>query len=355
MARRLSKSAASPLVLASMAAAPAAALVLTLALSCGLNAEPRHVRSRDGEPIGALGKVDSLPLYELRLEAPYRLEELRRDSPPVARDGVARDARAASEQLAPFACTCFAAGQPGGGRVFGRNFDWDVHPALLLFTAPEDGYASVSMVDISYLGYSTSSDPFRDPDALVDAWRIPFDGMNEKGLAVGMMAISRADGISGEGRKRVGELGIMRIILDRATTVEEALALMGEYDIELEDPPIHYFLADRAGDAAVVEFLDGQRQVYRNEERWMVSTNFLFSDVPPERRAAACGRFALATARLEASGGELGEDGALALLKDVSQGSTRWSAVYDLEGGGVTIALGRNYRSPLRRSLDGGR
>ena len=36
--------------------------------------------------------------------------------------------------------------------LLGRNFDWYEHPALILFTDPPDGYASVSMVDISYLG-----------------------------------------------------------------------------------------------------------------------------------------------------------------------------------------------------------
>ena len=35
--------------------------------------------------------------------------------------------------------------------VYGRNFDWQYSPALLLFTNPPDGYASVSMVDIEYL------------------------------------------------------------------------------------------------------------------------------------------------------------------------------------------------------------
>jgi Flp pilus assembly protein TadD len=31
---------------------------------------------------------------------------------------------------------------------YGRNFDWDFSPALLLFTNPPDGYASVSRGDL---------------------------------------------------------------------------------------------------------------------------------------------------------------------------------------------------------------
>ena len=40
-------------------------------------------------------------------------------------------------------------------RLFGRNFDWRYSPALLLFTdrPAAGGYASVSMVDIAYLGF----------------------------------------------------------------------------------------------------------------------------------------------------------------------------------------------------------
>ena len=55
----------------------------------------------------------------------------------------------------PGRCSLFAALGDPENRLFGRNFDWRYSPALLLFTdrPAGGGYASVSMVDIAYLGF----------------------------------------------------------------------------------------------------------------------------------------------------------------------------------------------------------
>jgi len=66
-----------------------------------------------------------------------------------------------------------------------HDFDWERHPILVLGRSPPGGLASLSLVDAHYLGYALEDDPFAAPAALRDAWRIPFDGMNEAGLAVG--------------------------------------------------------------------------------------------------------------------------------------------------------------------------
>ena len=330
--------------------------------------EPRRVSGADGRPLGLLRELDAaFPLYELHLEAPYGIEELlvavgegasrEGSSAAAARTGAVEgeavsQARGKTEGQ-PFACSCFSARQPGGGRIFCRNFDWRRDPALVLFAKPKGAYASVSMVDIAYLGYSGSKTPLDDPAALARAWRLPFDGMNEKGLGVGMMAVDHAEGTRGGGRPRIGELGLIRVLLDGAASVAEALSLMEGYDVELEDPPIHYFLADRSGDAAVVEYLGGRPRVFRSGKRWQLATNFLLAEVPEEGRGAACWRYARAAARLEAAGGTLGAAEAMDLLGEVSQPSTRWSAVYDLGSGAIELALGRDYGRTLRLALSG--
>ena len=77
-------------------------------------------------------------------------------------------------------CTVFTA-SGGGETLMGRNFDFPSNPALLLYTDPPDGYASVFMVDLGYFGYSLGSLPQEgDLDSLLTAPYLPFDGMNEK-------------------------------------------------------------------------------------------------------------------------------------------------------------------------------
>ncbi len=53
------------------------------------------------------------------------------------------------------------------GELLGRNFDWNDHRSLLLFTDPPRRYASVSLVDISYLGYSKNDAPDKNHPKVV--------------------------------------------------------------------------------------------------------------------------------------------------------------------------------------------
>ena len=93
-----------------------------------------------------------------------------------------------------FSCSLFATLGQTGDKLYGRNFDWEFSPALLLFTDPPDGYATVSMVDLTFLGIdaatamSLTSLPLAERTDLLQAASMPFDGMNEYGLAIAMAA-----------------------------------------------------------------------------------------------------------------------------------------------------------------------
>jgi hypothetical protein len=50
-------------------------------------------------------------------------------------------------------CTAFVTHNETGEVIFGRNFDFDYTPSLQVKTAPEDGYASVSTVNLTFAGY----------------------------------------------------------------------------------------------------------------------------------------------------------------------------------------------------------
>jgi hypothetical protein len=312
--------------------------------------------SADGARIGALSELDGFPLYELRYEAPYRVEDFFEALPE-------RGASAAFASPAParenFACTCFSATDRAGRRVMGRNFDWDRHPVLLLRARPPGAYASLSLVDLHYLGYSEERSPFDDPGSLAAAPRLPFDGINEKGLAVGMMAVDHAEGIArgvaseAPPRRLVGELVLIRILLDRAASVKEAIALAKSFDVDFEEIPIHYFVADASGASAVIEYLGGEAVALANDAAWQLSTNFILAEVPPERREASCWRYSKASRSLAASGGKLGPKGAFGLLEAVSQPKTTWSSAYELGSPSLELALGRDYARHFRFELSG--
>ncbi len=160
-------------------------------------------------------------------------------------------------------------------QLFGRNFDWMYSPAVLLFTDPPDGYAAAALVDIAFLGFegSLSLDladrPLDELVPLLSTPHIPFDGLNETGLAIAMAAVDPGDVPVDPDKETIGSLGIMRLVLDKAATVEEAVDLIGAFNINFEGgPPLHYLVADADGNAALVEFHEGEMVVVPSEAGW---------------------------------------------------------------------------------------
>jgi hypothetical protein len=159
-----------------------------------------------------------------------------------------------------------------------------------------------------------------------------------------MMAVPRADAGQDSGRMTLDSLEIIRLILDRAATVDEAVALFGAYNISWGGgPPLHYLVADAAGHAAVVEFIDGEMVVSRSDVAWQAATNFVLAGREPNQARSLCPRFARVSRTLEEAGGDLGPQAAMGLLEEVSQDTTMWSVVYDLHHGRISVAVGRDY------------
>jgi hypothetical protein len=93
----------------------------------------------------------------------------------------------------------------------------------------------------------------------------------------------------------------------------------------------------------VIEYVDGEMVVTRNEEPWQVSTNFILAEERPVGARSSCWRYNLAYERLAQANGVLSAADAMSLLADVSQPITIWSVVYDLGSGAIDVALGRRY------------
>ncbi|MFG1904818.1 linear amide C-N hydrolase [Micromonospora carbonacea] len=267
--------------------------------------------------LASLRRVDDLPMWEMTYVGDY--------DPTVGTDAA---------PPSPFGCSLFAASGDPGRPLFARNFDWDANPALVLRTDPPDGYATVSLVDMSYLG--VGADPTGDR-RLLNAPLLPFDGMNERGLAVGLAADDGATVRAEPGKPMVGSVRILRLVLDQAATVDEAVAVFGRHNLDFDGgPPLHYLLADATGASAVVEFVDGAMRVEKGRGGWQALTNVPVVGVPEERRRADH-RYGVLAAALTKAGGVVDDRAALELLNDVRQGHTRWSVTYGLRTGEIHL------------------
>lgn len=292
--------------------------------------------------LASLKRVDDHPLYTMQYYGEYS-----------ARGTSVLPAAKQAATTPGWACSLFTVLLDEEHLLFGRNFDWRFSPAVLLFTDPADGYASVSMVDIEYLGFDDRTVfeltelPLEERHDLLDVPFLPFDGMNEHGLAIGMAAVAQGDMQADAARETIGSLRVIREILDHARDVDEAVAVFERYNIDFEGgPPIHYLISDARGKSALVEFYRGELHVIENENPWQAATNFLISSVD-DPREGNCWRYDLIDARLIEAQGTLASRSAMDLLAEVAQDNTQWSVVYQMARGEVSLAMDGDYKQTL--------
>jgi hypothetical protein len=322
----------------------AVAILLLAACAAPTRLETPPPAATATPPLLEVQKVDDHPFYVMPYNGDYGFAEYLKTG--VRPEGGSID----PADSGYWACSVFAALSADGQPVLGRNFDWYDHPALLLFTDSSDGYASVSMVDISYLGFDKET-PLDDQTLaeLKAAPYLPFDGMNEKGLAVGMMAITDIQPAHDPNKVTLGSLETIRLMLDYAATVDEALLLLEKYNVDFSGgPTIHYLIADASGHSAVVEYGDARkgqeaRYIFRNTDPWQAATNFEFAPQPPSGASSGCWRYNTVYQTLSDADGKLTQPQAMAVLEMVSQPHTLWSVTYGLVSGQVDVVIWQQF------------
>jgi hypothetical protein len=287
--------------------------------------------------LASLDEIDGFPLYTMVYRGDYSVDD--------------RQNSGSFENKHPqsWACSLFAIYGDSEDMLFGRNFDWNFSPAVLLYTDPPDGYASVSMVDIAYLGFdeerafNITDLPLEERYDLLFTPYLPFDGMNEAGLVVGMAAVPDGGMVFDEDKPTIDSVMVIRMILDGAATVEEAVEIIKSYNIDMGGgPPLHYLIAEKSGRSALVEFSRGEIQVMENTQDWQLATNFLLSETEGYP-GAQCWRYDVISTTLTSAKGVISPGEAMDLLSAAAQDSTQWSVVYRLTEGEIWVVMGRDY------------
>ncbi len=86
---------------------------------------------------------------------------------------------------------------------------------------------------------------------------LPMTGINERGLVVSQMWLDEGKYPVVDARPEVNPLEWIQLQLDTAASVDDVLNTAREVRIR-SGPALHFLTADRAGKAAVIEFLDGE-------------------------------------------------------------------------------------------------
>lgn len=253
-----------------------------------------------------------------------------------------------------FGCSTITANRPDGGVLFGRNFDWNACEAMVVEAHPEKGYASLSTVNMDFItmGAGGMMDAALKLDQVrtLAALYAPLDGMNEKGLAVSVNMIQDNATISqSTGKPGITTTTAVRLLLDKAANVEEALELLRQHDFHASmGLMVHLALADATGRSVVVEYIGNELSVTETP----VVTNFYLTSGEKHGIGTSQShtRYDILT-KLLAENPTLTPEDVRDALSSVSKGSfgefesTEWSIVFDLTAKTARYYHRENYQN----------
>ena len=184
----------------------------------------------------------------------------------------------------------------------------------------------------------------------------PYGGMNEAGLVVEVMWLDSSKYPTPDARTPIPELQWIQYQLDACASVAEVIATDDSIRIASTGSPIHFLVADRSGDAATIEFVDGRTVVHRGADLPVKAlTNNTYDESMTflklhrgfggEKEIAktqeSLDRFAVVASMLADRGAvRRGRETARAfeILDTVKQGKwTVWTIVYDVKRGGISL------------------
>lgn len=308
-------------------------------------------------------------IYNIKYTADYKLDQLLEEGGVNNEDELAQYILRIMLKGLPInieyevpqlACSTFIAETPEHGYIFGRNLDNQLTDLAVVKTAPKDGYKSVSVVNLSFLGYNDEYTPEALMDRIVTLAvpYFPLDGVNEKGLAVGVLQLQAPPTNQQTDKVDVGTTLAIRILLDKAATVKEAVELLSTFDMHASaNGCFHIQIVDASGDSVVVSYVNNEMVVTEKEGKYQAATNFYLHDVPFEYEKQGEDRYEILMNTLGENNGILTATDGMNLLKSVSfeetppdeEGrvySTQWSSIYDLTNPTLILCADRDYENP---------
>lgn len=305
--------------------------------------------------LGSIERMDDTSLFTMDYKGDYGFDEF------LAKGGVSTDTQLLdflmkrllkglpiSFDIPDLGCSTFQVTSPDGDALFGRNFDMYYSPALFVRTAPKDGYKSISMVNLAYIGFGEDKLPTNMLNSILTlaAPYVPLDGVNEKGLAVGVLLIDTDPTDQKTDKPDITTTTAIRMLLDKAATVDEALSLLEQYDMHSSaNSSYHFQIADATGKAVVVEYIGDELSIIDSPR----ATNFLLTPGDWDFGGGE-DRFDILEKTMTEKNNIFTAQESMDLLESVSQkvrvdktSTTQWSCVYNQTKGTVDIAMQRDY------------
>ncbi len=184
------------------------------------------------------------------------------------------------------ACSRVLYADNGQAVLVGRNMDWPSNPDVALWAMPR-GIQREGIPDKNPLVWtakygSVVTASYESGNGCVT------DGINEKGLAANLLWLTESN--YGERDESLPGLSVAmwaQYILDNCATVQEAVKVMKSAQFQIvkqiiprttpagtvmKQASLHLSLADKTGDSAIIEYIDGKQVVY-HDRNYTIMTN----------------------------------------------------------------------------------
>lgn len=261
-----------------------------------------------------------------------------------------------------FACTTFNSFNEDGDHILARNFDYKDAPCIVIWTAPENGYKSVGVTTTNVMLYGAKLGEKENKNRLLMAPYTCMDGVNEKGLSIAVLELKTKAVKQQTGKTPITTTVMIRAVLDKCATVEEAIDLFSKYD--MHDSlfcAYHYQITDASGKSVVIEYIDNKMVVDKVDHERQYVLNFYHTPNTPIEKGFGYTREKWLHEEFAETGMVMSEDRALKILERCKlyykhkRGymiTSLWSAVYNCNKKTVRLCVGMDYSKKYDFSVD---
>ena len=162
----------------------------------------------------------------------------------------------------------FASRTSTTSQVRGRVYNSYDSPILMVIAKPENGYKSwniVDMADVGLLSGQSIDQWYSNAFQTVAATYCVSEGINSEFFGVSLIScpVAECDETS---KVNVTPFLACRLLLDRVATVDSAIDLLNDYDIDFSCGSYHFFISDKNGECAIIEYIDGKMSVTNRKD-----------------------------------------------------------------------------------------
>ena len=309
---------------------------------------------------------DGYDLYSMKVKYDYSIEDIINSGYTDMQgfvDAVVKESLPllpVSIEVPSFGCSAFRTETTDGNVLMGRNYDFKLDTsALMVMCEPKDGYKSISFAALNNINADRADAGIAKKMACLTAPFIGLDGVNEKGVSVAVLTLPSEPTMHDTGKPKLATSLLIRLVLDRAASTEEALELIRQYDIfSSNGRDYHFIISDATGNSVAVEFdceSEGREMIVTPTQ---VITNFyvMYADkVEPKQDNGMYGkgkeRYTAMLDVLNANEGAVDRNVSWEALQAAAQdpnpeditSNTQWSILFDNTNASAEITLRRHW------------